>query len=160
MKIYRQSFWKSHETKGWIVPFTLLLIGMPFLIYYLKVVNPNGNLKLGLYLWGGVVLFWSMVFSTGYCYVIVSTRQLIIKNPYFPFRSHYNREYFFSDIEKIWIGSPGGLSPIHMLVFVSGKRRKRFPIGLVSPKEYHNLRKDLEEKGVKVEIVVHESFLK
>ena len=80
---------------------------------------------------------------------------MVIRNPVY---RYYSRDYFYSDIEKIVIDRPGGLSPIHMLVYIPERRRKRFAIDFVNPKEYPNLVKDLEKKGVHVEVKINGYF--
>ena len=143
MKTYRQSFWKTDATRTSVLPVVLITLVLSLLfinsVYFKAVVCCMG----------GMLIYFGFLFATGYGYVVITPRQLVIKNPFY---SYYSREYFYSDIEKIFIGSPGGYSPIHMLVYIPGKRRKRFVIDYVNPKEFPDLVKDLEEKGVNVEV--------
>jgi len=146
MKIYRQSFWRTPCVIGVFFPFAPIA----FLLLLLYCDTWHQKAISGFFL----ILFSTLLFAwlSLYCYVTITPKQLIIKNPFLPIPL-FNKAYFYSDIEKIELEHPGGISPVHMLVFVTGKRRRRFPIDLVNHKAYPSLIKDLEEKGVNVEAV-------
>jgi len=143
MKIYRQSIWKADATKSCFVPFLFVQ-----LLFLPMVYGTEAWLVILLVLSGAFLIFFLFT-MTGYSYIITDSKKLVIKNLIYPF---YSGAFDLKEIEKIQIGSPGGLSPNQLLIFRPGKRRKRFVIELVGSKNCRELIKDLQAKGIQVEV--------
>jgi hypothetical protein len=82
----------------------------------------------------------------------VDSDKIVVKNLFIFF---WRSEYLFPDIKKVEIGNTGGLNPNHIQIFTHEKKSIRYAIELVNPKRFTELVKDLEEKGVKVEVNVY-----
>ena len=151
MKIFRRSFWKSEEIRAskWGFVFVLLL-GFPI---FCSMGYP-WEMCMGVIF---VLIFLLCFHPYSFFYVILYDDRLVVQNGVFFF---WKGEYFYKDIVKVTLVWLGGMSNHYIQIFTEKGKSRRYFIDLVAPIDYQEIVNIVRGKGILVETVHLDEWVK
>ena len=106
-------------------------------------------------------IFWMFCYIFNcilYCwYIVVADDKLMLRNLLVPM---WQKEYFYRDIVKVILKYPGLIAVHNIQVIMREKKSLRYMIDLVAPEDYQEIVDTLRAKGIEVEAINLEKWVK